>query len=114
MNIFLLGATGSIGTQVLDVIRNKDFKIVSMSFGKNIDKAIKLIDEFNPEYVSCMLEEDMLFLSEKYSNIIFGYGDEGLVNCATYSNKKGILINSVVGISGLIPTIEAIKKGRNI
>lgn len=114
MNIFLLGATGSIGEQVLDVVRNSNHKIIAFSFGKNLKKAIEIIDEFKPEFVSCLQEEDMLFLKEKYSNIIFGYKEEGLIECATYSDKPGLLINSVVGISGLIPTIAAIKKNRDI
>lgn len=114
MNIYLLGATGSIGTQVLEVIRGNNYKVKSISVGKNIDRTIEIIEEFKPEFVSCLYEEDMINLQSKYPNIKFGYGDKGLIEAATYSIEDGFLINAVVGVAGLIPTIEAIKKGRNI
>ncbi len=113
-NIFLLGATGSIGTQVLDVVRCKGGNIISISIGKNIKKAKEIIEEFNPEYISVLDESDMLLLQKEYPNKIFGYGEEGLIKAATYSNKDGVLVNAVVGMIGLKPTIEAIKLKRNI
>ena len=59
--IILLGATGSIGTQVLDIIKeNKDFLLKAISFGKNKEKAVKIIDEFKPLVVSCEMMEDMI------------------------------------------------------
>lgn len=114
-DIILLGATGSIGKQVLDVLRiNNDYKLKSISIGKNINQAIKIIDEFNPEYVSVINESDMEYLKAKYPKIIFGYGDEGLIKAATYPKEKAYLINAVVGMVGLVPTIEAIKQGHDI
>lgn len=114
MNIYLLGATGSIGTQVLEVIKGNNYRVKSISVGKNIKRAIEIINEFNPEFVSCINQLDMINLINMYPNIKFGYGDKGLVDAATYSDEEGFLINAVVGVAGLIPTIEAIKKGRNI
>ena len=114
MNIYLLGATGSIGLQVLDVIRNKDYQIKSISFGKNLNVACRIIDEFSPEFVCCQNQEDMFYLQDKYPKLSFGYGEDGLINAATYSDEDGVVINAVVGMVGLKPTIAAINKKRNI
>ena len=113
--IILLGATGSIGTQVLDIIKeNKDFLLKAISFGKNKEKAIKIINEFKPLVVSCEMMEDMLWLKEKYPDIEFVYGEKGLEYLASLETKKGLLINAIVGIAGLVPTITAIKNKKDI
>lgn len=114
-NIFLLGATGSIGTQTLQIIKDdNNFCLKSIACGKNINKAKKIIEQFHPEYVSVENKEDYLKLKDEYKKITFGYGLDGLIGAATYSNEKGVLINAVVGMVGLVPTIGAIKKGRDI
>lgn len=116
-NIFLLGASGSIGMQTIDVLReNRDqYCLKSISVGHNIDAAIKIIDEFDVEYVSVIEEEDAKRLQKLYPNLKIGYGDASLVEAATYApSMKGKLVVAVVGYSGLVPTIEAIKIGRDI
>lgn len=114
-NLYLLGATGSIGTQVLDVVRNLDgFKIKSISVGRNINLAVEIIKEFSPEYVSVIEKKDKELLSDLFPNLLIGYGEESIVSAATYSCEPGLLINAVVGMVGLLPTIAAIKKGRDI
>lgn len=113
-NIFLLGATGSIGTQVLEIIKDKDYKVKSAACGVNINRIIEIIEEFNPEFVSVKNEEDAIKLQEKYPHISFGYGSQGLVDAATYSNEEGIVINAVVGIAGLEATVAAIKAKRDV
>ena len=113
-NILLLGATGSIGTQVLDVIRNNDFCLKSVACGKNIKRLENIINEFSPEYVSVELEEDCLYLKNKYPNINVGFGLNGLIEAATYGEEKSTVINAVVGMKGLIPTVKAIEKGNDI
>lgn len=114
-NIYLLGATGSIGTQVLDVIREqKEYCLKSISVGKNITLTKQIIEEFKPEFVSVLEYDDMVILQKLYPHVSFGYGDEGLIEAATYSSLDGVLVNAVVGMVGLIPTIAAIKKHRNI
>ncbi|HEY8445435.1 MAG TPA: 1-deoxy-D-xylulose-5-phosphate reductoisomerase [Bacilli bacterium] len=114
-NIFLLGATGSIGTQVLEVIKQlENYQVKSISVGKNINKAITIIEQFNPEFVSVLQEDDCLYLQKQYPKIKFAYGEEGLIEAATYSNEYGYLVNAVVGMVGLKPTIAAINKGRDI
>lgn len=114
-DILLLGASGSIGIQALEIIReNKEYNLKSISVGKNIQKAIEIIDEFKPEFVSVINQDDCELLKNKYPNIEFSYGDSGLIKAATYSENKAYLINAVVGMVGLLPTIEAIKAGHDI
>lgn len=113
-NIFLLGATGSIGSQVLEVIEKKNFKIITIAVGKNIERAQTIIEKYQPEFVSVKEEKDAILLEKKYPHIKFGFGEKGLIDAATYSNKDGVVINAVVGIAGLVPTIEAIKKNRDV
>lgn len=114
-NLYLLGATGSIGQQVLEVIRGKtDFKIKSLSFHSNIALGRKIIAEFHPEYVSVGDLHNMLILKDEFPDVLFGYGEDGLMKAATYSNDGGYLVNAVVGSAGLKPTVAAIKKKRNV
>ncbi len=118
-NIYLLGATGSIGSQTLEVLRSlgEDYRLVSISFGKNIESARKIIDEFHPLYVCSHDEETILLLKKVYSNIEYGYGNAGLIKAAIYNHNlegENIVINAVVGMVGLVPTIEAIKMQRTI
>jgi 1-deoxy-D-xylulose-5-phosphate reductoisomerase len=115
LNIYLLGATGSIGTQVLEVVRSKDdFKIKSISVGTNIQKALEIIKEFKPDFISVQNEIDIDTIRNDFPNLKYGYGEEGLIQAATYSDEDGVLINAVVGMVGLRPTIAAINKSRNI
>lgn len=118
-NIYLLGATGSIGTQTLQVLKSLDdsYRLVSICFSSKLDEAIKIIDEFNPKLVCTNNEFNYNFLKNKYNNIDILFGDENLVKAATceyFDDGEDIVINSLVGMIGLKPTIEAIKKKRTI
>lgn len=113
MNIILLGASGSIGTQTLDIIREfKDrFSLVSFSVGKSIDKAKKIIDEFSPKMVCVQNYEDMLELSTRYNNIKFCFGENGLLDVLEYD---GLVVNALVGSVGLKPTIRALETKHDV
>lgn len=115
-NIFLLGASGSIGKQVIDILKMypKKYNLKAVSVGENIDYLKQILREFNVEFASVKNKEDLLELEKEFPHINFGYGDDGLIQAATYSNENGVVINAVVGMVGLIPTIEAIKKRRDI
>jgi 1-deoxy-D-xylulose-5-phosphate reductoisomerase len=116
-NIFLLGATGSIGMQTLDVIRTNSDKFVlrSISIGHNIERAKKIIEEFKPEYVSVIEESDAVTLRSEFPEITIESGVESLIKCATCNpNLSGKVIVAVVGYAGIIPTLEAIKINRDI
>lgn len=112
--IILLGANGSIGTQTLDVIKDKEFKVVGMSVGHDLELAKKNIAEFNPEIVCTRTFNDMLELQKEF-NMKIVYGDEGLIEVATYMpNEEILLVVALVGSIGLAPTVKAIEIGRNI
>lgn len=114
-NIALLGATGSIGCQTLEIISNNNsYCLKSISIGKNINLARNIIKKFKPEFVSVLEYSDMVALNSEFPNILFGYGEEGLINAATYVNENDYMINAVVGMVGLKPTVAAIKKKINI
>lgn len=115
-HISLLGATGSIGTQTLDVIRNhpQHFKLVAMSAGKNINLTRKIIAEFQPDIVAVQETDDQESLKAEFpSTIKFVSGHEGLVEVAIY-DKADVLLNAVIGSVGLYPTLEAIKAKKTI
>ena len=117
-NIYLLGATGSIGTQVLEIAKKypKQYKIITISGYNNVQGLKNIIEDFSPKFVACKDLDTMNILKNEYRDVEFGYGEEGLIKAATYNkeDKNGYLLNALVGSSGLVPTVEAIKINRNI
>ncbi|CAM3704436.1 1-deoxy-D-xylulose-5-phosphate reductoisomerase [Mesobacillus zeae] len=113
--ISLLGATGSIGIQTLDVIREhpEEFSLAALSAGRNIPLCRKIISEFHPEFVSVKNKEDAEALRAEFPGTVFSYGPDGLQEAAVYY-KTDILVNAVLGSVGLSPTLEAIKLGRPV
>ena len=113
--INLLGATGSIGTQTLDVIREhpEHFRLAAMSVGRNITLARKIISEFEPELVSVLSKEDAETLEAEFPRTSFVYGSEGLTEVAVYQ-RGNILVNAVIGSVGMSPTLAAIAEGKKI
>jgi len=115
-NIAIIGSTGSIGTQTLDIVRaNKDLKVVAISAGSNIELLEKQAREFEPDIVGIWDEDKAKQLSVALSdvNIRVVSGMEGLIEIATYE-KSQILVTAIVGMIGIRPTIEAIKAGKDI
>lgn len=113
--IVLLGATGSIGTQVLDVIKdNRNFSLKGFSFGKNIKRAMEIIEEFKPKYVCALFKSDAMMLKEKYQNVEFFFGNIGLIDLVEVDCENGVVINAIVGIAGLVPTVKAIESKKDI
>lgn len=114
--ISLMGATGSIGTQTLDVIREhpEEFHLIAMSIGKNIVEARKMIQEFNPKLVSVQRKEDAEALTKELpASVKVLYGEEGLVEVACHQDAD-VLVNAVLGSVGLYPTLQAIEAGKTI
>ncbi len=111
----LLGATGSIGTQVLDIIRNNpNYQLKSIAFGSNVALGKKIIQEFSPEYVSVFSKQIKEELQMSFPDLPIGHGEEGLISAATYVSSDGFLINAIVGMRGLLPTIRAIEKNISV
>ncbi|MGD7043715.1 1-deoxy-D-xylulose-5-phosphate reductoisomerase [Jeotgalibacillus proteolyticus] len=112
--ISLMGASGSIGTQTIDVIREHpdSFKLTAFSVGKNIDMARKLAIEFNPELISVQHKEDAASLQTDVSAKVL-WGMDGLIETATHQ-QTDILVNAVLGSVGLEPTLKAIEAKKTI
>jgi 1-deoxy-D-xylulose-5-phosphate reductoisomerase len=113
--ISLLGATGSIGTQTLDIIQsNKEqFKLVSFSAGMNISKVKEITVQFRPEIVSVIQKEDADSLQSEFPETRFVHGKEGLITVAAHAGAD-MLVNAVIGSIGLEPTMKAIQEGITI
>lgn len=118
-NISILGATGSIGTQTLDVIRNSSEKInlIGVSANSSVNKIKEIIIEFNPKYVA-MMDKDSAkiireFCNDKYPNIQVFDGMEGLIKIASLEEIDTV-VTSVVGMIGLKPTMAAIEAKKDI
>lgn len=115
--ISILGSTGSIGTQAVDVIRNNrdKFKIVGLSTNNNVNILYNQILEFEPEAVAVSDDKHAQELKKMLGNkkIHIFKGIDGMVSLAEMSTADTILI-SVVGIAGLIPTLKAIECNKEI
>nr|WP_154318203.1 1-deoxy-D-xylulose-5-phosphate reductoisomerase [Metabacillus idriensis] len=113
--ISLLGATGSIGQQTLDVIKchPDQFQLVAMSFGSNLELGRKAISNFSPSLVAVNDFNAYSQLKEEFQNITFTYGAEGLIEAAVISEAE-IVVNAVVGSVGLLPTLKAIECKKTI
>ena len=110
--IAILGSTGSIGTQTLDVVRkNKDIEVLALAAGSNVKALAEQIREFRPKLVCIAKEESISELKLLTNDIPYEicYGTEGLVRVATYDDVE-ILVTAI----GIVPTIEAIKAGKDI
>lgn len=114
--ISILGSTGSIGTQTLEVVENLDtIKVMAMTGNSNIDLLEKQARKFQPVLVAVMDEKNAETLKGRLAdtNIHVLSGMDGLVAAATYEETDTV-VTSVVGNIGLKPTFEAIRAGKNI
>ena len=114
--IAILGSTGSIGTQTLDVVRaNKDIQVTAISAGRNIKMLEQQIREFSPKIVAVWAEEDAAALRTAVADLSVKVvsGMDGLIEVATETEAE-ILVTAIVGMIGILPTIEAIKAGKDI
>ena len=113
--INLLGSTGSIGVQTLDVAREHGYKIESLAAYSNVDVIEKQIREFKPQYAAMVDDNAAKQLKERVSDLDVKVmsGMEGVSFCAAEA-KGDITLNAVVGMSGLKPTLDAINAGKTI
>lgn len=114
--IAILGSTGSIGTQTLEVVRaNKDIQVEGLSAGHQIDLLEKQIREFHPKLAAVWSEEDANTLAVRVSDTDtkIVYGMEGLLELAQIPSAD-TLVTAIVGMIGIRPTIEAIRAGKDI
>lgn len=114
--IAILGSTGSIGTQTLEVVRdNKDIEVCGLAAGNNIKLLEAQIREFHPRVVAVWSEEKANELRDRTKdlNVSIVSGMEGLIEIATIDETE-ILVTAIVGMIGIRPTMEAIKAGKHI
>ena len=110
IKIALIGSTGSIGVQVLNVVRNNPdkFKIVSLAGGNSRERFLEQVKEFNPEIATLKHECDV----SEFKNTEFYFGEQSFINAITLD--ADIVVVSLVGFTGIIAVLEAIKKDKNI
>lgn len=114
--ISILGSTGSIGTQTLDVVRsNDDVTVAALTAGSNIDLLEKQIREFKPEMAALWDEYKAkeLKLRLKDMDVRISYGMEGMLEAASIESAD-MTVTAVVGMIGILPTIAAIRAGKDI
>ena len=113
-NYIILGATGSIGKQSLDIIKYNKDRLVAFSYGYNTKEALKIIEEFKPLYVSTLDEVGAKEIKDKFPNIVIYIGNEGNNKIASLYPNNATVINALVGAAGLKPTSIAIESGHDI
>lgn len=115
IKVAILGSTGSIGTQALEVISclPEEVQVISLAAGKNLKLLKAQIEKYKPKKISVTDENDAHFLAKEFPKLEVFWGDEGLVKLATDEEVDTVLV-AVSGKIGLIPTIEAIKKKKRI
>ena len=113
--ITILGSTGSIGTQALEVIEQikTPIEIVALSAGKNVELFRAQLKKFTPKYACVDNEDDCQVLSKEFPQIQFTYGSKGLVEISELA-ENDLLLVAVSGKIGLAPTLAAIEKGVDI
>ncbi len=113
--ISILGSTGSIGTQTLDVARKLNIRVCAISANSNIEALEKQAREFGPEIVAVADYDKAELLADKLfgTGIRVVGGEDGLLEVASHKEADTV-VTSMVGISGLIPTMHAILAGKNI
>lgn len=115
--IAVLGSTGSIGTQTLDVVRehSDELQVVALAAGSNKERLKEQIKEFHPKLVSLSDEKKAQELKEELAGeqVEVVCGMEGLIEVAG-ADSADVVVTAVVGMMGILPTMEAIKKGKDI
>lgn len=117
--ITLLGSTGSIGTQTLDIVAQypDQFRIVGMAAGRNIELLSQQIRQFRPEIVAIADPNQLSDLKDAISDLDpqpqLLAGEAGVVEVAAYGDAESV-VTGIVGCAGLLPTIAAIKAGKDI
>lgn len=114
--ISILGSTGSIGTQTLEIVReNSDLQVEALVAKSNIELLEEQVREFKPKLVCVYDDEKAKVLKDniKDLNIEVVSGMDGMIECATIESAE-IVVTAVVGMIGILPTIEAIKSGKDI
>lgn len=112
--ISLLGSTGSIGTQCLDIVREnrEKYEVEAITCGSNAELLAQQIEEFKPKMAVTARQEDAAELQKQFKSVQFFWGRDGLIEAA--KADCDMVVNGLMGMRGLEPTYHAIKSGRDI
>lgn len=115
----ILGSTGSIGQQTLDVVRSHPglFEVTALACGMNTELLARQTEEFRPRLAAVAKEEDAAKLRQRYADTdlcgtVFLSGEEGLAEAAAC--ESDLVVNAVTGVRGLVPTCRAIESGHDV
>jgi 1-deoxy-D-xylulose-5-phosphate reductoisomerase len=117
--ITLLGSTGSIGTQTLDILEShpEDFRLVGIAAGNNVELLAQQVRQFRPEIVAICNESKLAELKAALASLdpqpMILAGDDGVVEVARYGDAEAV-VTGIVGCAGLLPTLAAIEAGKDI
>lgn len=112
MKIVILGASGSIGRQTIDLIKNKkNIDLEGFSVGNNVNFAINILNTFNIKYAYIKSKKECLKIKNNYPSVHFFYGKNGINKLIKKSNSD-IYINALAGFIGAIPSLKIIKKNK--
>lgn len=117
--ITLIGSTGSIGTQTLDIVAQypQEFRIVGLAAGNNVEMLAEQIRQFRPQIAAICVESKLAQLQELVKDVtpqpILLGGDAGVIEVARYGDSQSV-VTGIVGCAGLLPTIAAIEAGKDI
>jgi len=118
-SITVIGSTGSIGTQTLEIAAQypEQFRIVGLAAGNNIELLAQQVQQFHPEIVATCYEDKLPELQTALQGLDYSpqilAGEEGVAEVARYGDAESV-VTGIVGCAGLMPTIAAIKAGKNI
>jgi 1-deoxy-D-xylulose-5-phosphate reductoisomerase len=117
--ITLIGSTGSIGTQTLDIVAQypEQFRLVGLAAGNNVEMLAAQIRQFHPSIVAICAEEKLPLLRELIADVdpqpVLLAGEAGVIEVARYGDSQTV-VTGIVGCAGLLPTIAAIEAGKDI
>lgn len=116
-NIAILGSTGSIGRNTLEIVGNlsQRFRVVGLAAGRNLGLFLKQVEKFRPKIVSLDRKEEAKELEQRLKNtgIKVTYGQEGAEEVAGFE-ENDIVVSAITGIKGLRPTLAAVKSGKKV
>jgi len=113
--VAILGASGSIGLQAVDVIQHhkEEFELFAFSVYSQVDKAIDIVKELKVKHVCLKDELDVEKMRKRFPDIIYHFGDEGIFEIVSLV-EVDIVINSIVGFAGVLPSIKAIQARKDL
>ena len=111
----ILGSTGSIGTQALDVVsqRPEEFSVEALPCGSNIERFREQLKIYAPKLAVTAKESDAIALQKEFPQIEFLHGMDGIITAAA-ETEADMILNSLIGRMGLVPTYRAIRAGKDI